>query len=159
MNPTAIRWLLRAYPPAWRERYAEELEELLRASPRKVSTIVDVLCSGFRERLSPPPTARLIMNNPPDSVLALAKQPSAFLPMAMSVVALAVVLGSLTMYGIQRHVDEGATAHTWQLLMAGQTPVIAWFAFRWLRKAPRLTLGVLGLQFAISAIQFGGKSE
>ena len=42
--------------------------------------------------------------------------------------------------------DEGAVAHIWQLLMAGQLPVLLFFAVTWLRRAPRQTLGVLALQ-------------
>ena len=34
--------------------------------------------------------------------------------------------------------------------MVCQVPEIAWFAFKWLRKAPRLTLCVLGIQVALA---------
>lgn len=74
------------------------------------------------------------------------KQPSAFLPMAMSLTALAIVLGSIAIYGIVRETDEGATAHLWQLLMAGQMPIVAFFAIKWLPRAPSQTLCVLALQ-------------
>lgn len=78
---------------------------------------------------------------------ALLKKPSAFLPIAMSLLALAVVLLHIFMYGIAREQDEGGAAHMWQLLMAGQVPFIAYFAIRWLRSLPR-GLVILALQAA-----------
>ncbi|MEP6698802.1 MAG: hypothetical protein ABJB09_03645, partial [Verrucomicrobiota bacterium] len=76
------------------------------------------------------------------------KHPSAFLPIAMSLLALAIVLFHIGMYGTAREVDEGSAAHLWQLLMAGQLPIIAFFAIRWLPPAPRSALPVLALQAA-----------
>jgi len=75
------------------------------------------------------------------------KKPSARTPIAMSLAALTLVLGYLAFYGIPRRGgDEGATAHTWQLLMAGQLPVIAYFVLRWLPQDPRKSAPVLLLQ-------------
>jgi hypothetical protein len=74
------------------------------------------------------------------------KQPSALLPIAMSVAALALVLGHVAIFGAVREADEGTTAHLWQLLMAGQAPVVAYFALKWLRRAPGQALRVLALQ-------------
>ncbi len=76
------------------------------------------------------------------------KLPSAFLPLAMSAAALAVVLGHVAIFGVAREADEGAAAHLWQLLMAGQVPLIAYFAIKWLPRAPRSVLAVLALQVA-----------
>jgi hypothetical protein len=75
------------------------------------------------------------------------KHPSAFLPVAMSLFALAVVLTHIVFFGTARQPDEGTAAHLWQLLMAGQLPVVAFFAFRWLPRVPRNALLVLALQF------------
>ena len=55
------------------------------------------------------------------------KHPSAWLPIAMSFVALAMVVGCIAMFGAVREPDEGAAAHIWQLLMAMQVPVVALF--------------------------------
>jgi hypothetical protein len=76
----------------------------------------------------------------------LLKRPSAFIPVAMSVVALALVLGSVVFFGVAREADEGATAHLWQLLIAGQLPVVAFFAIKWLPRAPRFAFAVLAVQ-------------
>jgi hypothetical protein len=74
------------------------------------------------------------------------KQPSAFLPLAMSLTALGVVLGHVAIYGIVHEADEGAAAHLWQLLMAGQIPIVAFFAVKWLPRAPMRSLRVLAVQ-------------
>src|SRR5881396_3038251 len=65
------------------------------------------------------------------------KQPSALLPIAMSVAALALVLGHIAIFGVEREADEGAAAHFWQLLMTGQMPVVAYFALKWLHARSR----------------------
>jgi len=74
------------------------------------------------------------------------KQPSAFLPIAMSLTALAVMLGHAAIFGVVHETDEGAPAHIFQLLMAGQVPIVAFFAITWLPRAPGQTLRILALQ-------------
>ena len=80
--------------------------------------------------------------------LPLLKRPTAFLPVAMSGVALAIVLGHVAMYGIARQTDEGAAAHVWQLLMAAQLPIMAVFAIKWLPQTPKQAVPILALQIA-----------
>jgi hypothetical protein len=77
---------------------------------------------------------------------AMLGKPSAFLPVAMSIAALATVLVYVARFGVAKQPDEGAAAHLWQLLMATQVPIIAFFAVRWLPRAPRRALPVLALQ-------------
>ena len=74
------------------------------------------------------------------------RQPSAFIPIAMSTAALVTVLYHIAMYGIARQADEGAAAHIWQILMAGQVPVVAFYAVKWLPQAPRTAVKVLAVQ-------------
>jgi hypothetical protein len=74
------------------------------------------------------------------------KRPSALIPLGMSFAALGVVLGHIAIFGMARQADEGTAAHLWQLLMAGQLPVIAFFAIAWLPRSPRQALVVLLLQ-------------
>jgi hypothetical protein len=76
------------------------------------------------------------------------KQPSAFIPVAMSLAALATVAIHVARFGVAREPDEGAAAHIWQLLMAAQIPAIAYFAIKWLPRAPREGLLVLAVQIA-----------
>jgi hypothetical protein len=83
---------------------------------------------------------------------ALLGQPSAFIPPLMSLAALSVVIWHLAASGVAREADEGAAAHLFQLLMAGQVPVAVVFAVRWLRRAPQPAVWVLGLQIAAALL-------
>ena len=74
------------------------------------------------------------------------QNPSSFVPVAMSATAIALILGHIAFFGIAPQADEGTVAHLWQLLMAGQAPVIAWFAIQWLRRDTKRALAVLGVQ-------------
>ena len=80
------------------------------------------------------------------SFSTIIKQPSAFLSVTMSLAALAVVLGHIALFGAAREADEGTAAHLWQILMAVQLPIIAFFAIKWLPQAPREASYVLALQ-------------
>jgi hypothetical protein len=66
----------------------------------------------------------------------------------MSLAALVTVLSHIAMFGIAREADEGAAAHIWQILMAGQMPVVLLYAVKWLPRDPKRTLQVLGIQAA-----------
>ncbi len=144
MNPALAHLLTRLYPRAWRERYGTEFEALLQGRSSGLRTAANVVWSALGEHVSP--TRGRKMDQPASSFGTMVKRPSAFLPMAMSLTALAIVLGSVAMYGAVREPDEGSPAHLWQLLMAGQMPVLAFFAIKWLPRAPRQTLCVLALQ-------------
>jgi len=150
MNARTARLLVRLYPRAWRDRYGAEFEALLQTSGIGLRTSANVIWSALHEHVIS--TTGLTMNQYPISVITLTKKPSAFLPLAMSLTALAL-LGSAYVYGLVtghgglvREPDEGAIAHLWQLLMAGQLPILAFFAIKWLPRAPRQTLYVLALQ-------------
>ena len=82
---------------------------------------------------------------------AMIKRPSAFVPVAMSLAALAIVFVHIVMSGTARQADEGTAAHLWQLLMAAQIPLVAFFAIRWLPQSPRSALPVLALH-AVAAL-------
>jgi hypothetical protein len=64
----------------------------------------------------------------------------------MSLGALATVLLHLARFGAVREPDEGTAAHIWQLLMAAQIPIMAFFAIRWIPRAPKEALPVFALQ-------------
>jgi hypothetical protein len=80
------------------------------------------------------------------TVQTLLRQPTAYLPMAMSLGAFAMIVWFVAVHGVVHQPDEGAQAHLWQLLVAGQVPLILYFAFRWLPSATRPTLAVLAMQ-------------
>jgi hypothetical protein len=144
MNSGLARLLTRFYPRAWRERYGEEFEAFLECGGGGLRTTANVLWSAMRERVFP--TIGGNMDRDPGSFSAVIRRPSALAPIAMSLTALALVLGHIALYGHAREADEGATAHLWQILMAGQLPVLLFFAIKWLPRAFKPALGVLALQ-------------
>jgi hypothetical protein len=87
------------------------------------------------------------------------KQASALVPLALSFAALTMVIVHFAMYGIVHEADEGTPAHTFQILMVAQAPIVAFFAIKWLPRNPRSALLVLALQAgaglgAIAAVLF-----
>jgi len=79
---------------------------------------------------------------------SLFRRPSAFIPVAMSIAAIALIVSYIALFGTERQADEGTAAHLWQLLMAGQIPIIAVFAIKWLPETPRHALPIIALQVA-----------
>jgi hypothetical protein len=150
MNSALARLLTRLYPAAWRERYGEEFQALLEMGPSDFRTFANSIWSALWEHIVPTRGGNMDPN--PNSFRAVLKHPSAFLPVAMSLTALAVLSVSAIYsvlhegHGLVREADEGTTAHLWQILMAGQAPILAFFAIKWLPRAPRQTLYVLALQ-------------
>ena len=78
------------------------------------------------------------------------QQPTAFVPLTLSLAALALVLGHFAIFGIIREADEGAAAHIFQLLMTAQIPIVMLFAIKGLPRAPRQTLSLLALQAGVA---------
>lgn len=148
MRPGLARFLVGLYPRVWRERYGAEFEAVLEAGHGGLGTAVDVVWSALWEHVSP--LGNFAMNASSctfgSKFGAMTRQASAFLPLMMSAVALLAVLGHVAVYGVVREADEGATAHIWQILIAGQVPVVAFFLLRWLPRARRATLEVFALQ-------------
>jgi hypothetical protein len=87
-------------------------------------------------------------------VKQILKKPNAYLPFLMSAAALLLVRGYLAIFGNVNHEDEGVAAHLFQLLMAGQLPIMAFFVIRWLPKSPKQALIVLALQIFAAFIPF-----
>jgi hypothetical protein len=77
--------------------------------------------------------------------ISLLGRPSAWLPLAMSLTALALVVGHAAIFGVVHEPDEGAIAHLWQLLIAGHLPLIAFFAIKWIPQATKQALPVLAI--------------
>ena len=111
---------------------------LLCAAPHAVAERLLFIIKCFIVRTASSGSA---MNSP-----SLLRQPSGFVPVAMSGAALALVLLYAGIHGTEPQPDEGAAAHIWQLLMAGQLPIMAYFAIKWLPQSPRPAALVLGLQ-------------
>ncbi|WP_263385928.1 hypothetical protein [Granulicella arctica] len=152
MNRILARLHLRLYPRRWRTRYGEEFEEFLYLRPAGLRTSADLVRSAFSELISP--TFGADMTKSPQTFSALSKQPSAFLPLTMSLLALATMALGPWVFGDFRAKDEGPTAHIWQILIAGQLPVIAFFAFKWLRRLPGQAVKVLSVQASAVLVNF-----
>ena len=148
MSPRPHHWLTRIYPRSWRSRYGDEMDELL-SQGYGWRDVLDVAKAGLTERLfySQRPGAET-MQTYPGNVAVLVRKPSAIAPIVMSLCALAVVIIAVAVSGTKQQADEGAAAHLWQLLMAGQVPILAWFAFQWLKRDFKAGILVVALQVA-----------
>ena len=82
------------------------------------------------------------------------RQPTVFLPLVMSFVALTMVLVHFAIFGIVEETDEGTVAHIFQLLILAQAPFILFLAFKWLASFPKQALFFILLQLsaALTAI-------
>lgn len=145
------RWLTRLYPAAWRARYGDELEALIEDEGGGWSAIANIVANALIERLRPSNVGAQTMTYP-GNVTALVRKPSGAIPIAMSALAFATVISAVTLFGAKPEPDEGAVAHIFQILIAGQLPFLAWFAFHWLRNDFRSALSVIALQIAAIAI-------
>jgi hypothetical protein len=76
------------------------------------------------------------------------RRPTAYLPLLMSCGALAMIVWYVAVHGVAKQADEGAQAHLWQILVGGQVPLMAVFAFTWLPRARRPASVILALQVA-----------
>jgi hypothetical protein len=151
---------------AWRKRYGAEFAEFLAERPGglegALASMADLGWAALRERLSRAKGEVMkgeIMAMQAGSFGMLVRKPGALVPLAMSVAATAMVLGSVAMNGLPHEADEGTVAHLWQLLMAGQVLMLLIFAVRWLPKSPKAALGVLavliaGVLAAMAAVYF-----
>ena len=77
------------------------------------------------------------------------------MPVAMSLLAAALIPEYLLRVGHVRQADEGLEAHLFQMLLVTQMPVAGYFALRHLPDAPKATLIVCGLQAMAGALALG----
>jgi hypothetical protein len=89
---------------------------------------------------------------------SLIKHPSVYLPLAMSIASLALVVGHVAVFGVLHEADEGTAAYIWQILIAAQLPLVIYFMLGRLPKrlkGPLLVLALLaGTWFANLAAVF-----
>ena len=98
------------------------------------------------------------MTATPSSNGSAFRAPSAWIPAALAVGAIALLAGYFVTgphepyifveNGVARE-DESAVARIWQLLMLAQLPFILWFAVNWLPRDPRRALMMLAIQGAL----------
>jgi hypothetical protein len=48
-----MKWLLRLYPRTWRERYGQEMAEMVEAGPRRLGLFTDLLAGAVDARMNP----------------------------------------------------------------------------------------------------------
>ncbi|MGA8940131.1 MAG: hypothetical protein WB439_13300 [Acidobacteriaceae bacterium] len=152
MSPRLARIVTRLYPQAWRARYGEEFVAMLELGPGDLRVLVNSVGLALQERIFP--TQGGSMDGDSNSFGVMIRRPSAFVPVAMSLIALVTVLAALAMEmhtggHIVRSADEGSVAHIWQILMTVQMPVVLYFLVKWLRRAPAGTLEVFALQAGV----------
>ena len=82
------------------------------------------------------------------------KRPSTFLPLAMSLAALGLALGNAAIFGVVYEAGEGTAAHIFQWLMVVQIPIVAFFAIKWLPRAPKETQRLLALHAGAALAAF-----
>ena len=109
-------------------------------------------CKGSDGRLSRQASGGLMM---PRDLVARAdqelvnqmiKRPLAWIPVAMSLAILAMVLTTIGLSGAVRQEDEGTQAHIFQIWLVLEVVLVAGFAVAWVPRRPKQALVVLALQ-------------
>ncbi len=78
---------------------------------------------------------------------SIIKHPSAWLPIVISLLVLATILITITVSGPPSpQPDEGVGAHLFQIWLALEVLMIAFFAIQWLPKKPEEAVLVLVIQ-------------
>lgn len=120
-------WLVRLYPKAWRERYGDELQDLIETEGAGPRAHYDIVRAALDERLFDRSSLRAGQAAGRGALALTLRTPSALIPLIMSAVALLVVLSTVIAVGMPHRGDEGAAAHLFQLLIVGQVPFLVWF--------------------------------
>jgi hypothetical protein len=134
------RAVIRAYPPAWRARYGDELEALiseLRVQPRD---LIDLVRAVTRERVAARRTGGAPM---PQPVAGWRARALAALAVVVTLPTLVFMLVNLLQYNL-RLLPEGSD---WYFIRIGLAPEVAWLL-------PGLPILALGLSVA-SMARFG----
>jgi cell division protein FtsW (lipid II flippase) len=79
-------------------------------------------------------------------VSKMIRRPLAWIPVAMSLAILAMVLTTLGLSGAVRQEDEGTQAHIFQIWLILEGVLVTVFAVAWVPRRPRQALVVLAIQ-------------
>ena len=86
---------------------------------------------------------------------AILKKPSAWIPLVMSASALLLVVGYMGLFGVQKSSgDESSVARLFQLLLAGQLPIIGYFAVKWFPKHQKEAVQIVVIQILVALVPF-----
>lgn len=145
-----LRAVYRLYPRWWWHRYGDELDALVEDAGAAWTAIPNLALGALVIRVR----QRAPAGPGPSTVRDLFWRPSGFVPVVMSTCALVAIAAHILTSGIAPQADEGTAAHLWQLLMAGQLPVVAWFALRWVpqRGSPALTISAVHVGAMAAAV-------
>jgi hypothetical protein len=78
---------------------------------------------------------------------SLIKQPSAWIPIVLSLITLATMLTYLVVSAPPIHqTDEGTAAHLFQIWLVLEVVLIGFFTIKWLPRNPKDTLFILAIQ-------------
>ena len=145
MRRSTAERLARLYPGAWRSRFGEEFVDFLEIEPFGVGVVWDVARAAMNEHVLNL-TAKEARVAYSANVRVLVGQPSGYIPMLFSSVALGAALFGIASTAGARQADEGVAAHVFQLLIVAQVPIIAYFVIRWARGRSWATLTVVAGQ-------------
>jgi hypothetical protein len=81
-----------------------------------------------------------------DLVNQMIKRPLAWIPVAMSLAILAMVLTTIGLSGAVRQEDEGTQAHIFQIWLVLEVVLVTGFAVAWVPRRPKQALVVLTVQ-------------
>jgi hypothetical protein len=95
MNPRFARLLTRLYPRLWRNRYGAEFETHLQIGGGGLRVSANVIWSALGEHIFPTIGGKMDEYR---SFAVIVRKPSAVLPLAMSLTALAVVLIHIALF-------------------------------------------------------------
>ncbi len=79
-------------------------------------------------------------------------RPTAWLPFAIALAALALVLGVAVTAGVAPHAEEGAPARIFQALLVAQAALVGLFAIQWVPRAPRAAASIVAAQVLATAL-------
>lgn len=74
------------------------------------------------------------------------RRPIAWIPIAMSLATLVMVVAAIGLSGTTRQEDEGAPAHIFQIWLILEMLLVAAFAIEWVPRRPKEALIVLAVQ-------------
>jgi hypothetical protein len=74
------------------------------------------------------------------------RRPLAWIPVAMSLAILTMVLTTIGLSGAVRQEDEGTQAHVFQLWLVLEVVLVVAFAVAWVPRRPKQALVVLAIQ-------------
>ena len=88
--------------------------------------------------------------------ISIIKKPSAWIPIAMPLTVLIIMLIAIVMSAVPVHqADEGTGAHLFQIWMVLEIVCVTFFLIKWFPRDPKPALVVLALQIGAALLPMG----